>query len=88
MRRIRFTEAQINEVLKEAAAGAEVAELCRRHEISEQTFYRWKARYAGLDMGGVQRFRHLESENSRLKRLVTELTRDNQALKELLEKKV
>lgn len=87
MRRKRFAEEQIIGVLKEAEAGAKTVELCRRHGISEQTFYRWKTKYGGLEVSDVRRLRQLEHENSRLKRLVADLTLDNQALKELLGKK-
>ncbi len=87
MRRKRFAEEQIIGVLKEAEAGAKTVELCRRHGISEQTFYRWKTKYGGLEVSDVRRLRQLEQENSRLKRLVADLTLDNQALKELLGKK-
>jgi putative transposase len=87
MRGRRFTEEQIVAVLKEAEAGAKTADLCRRHGVSEQTFYRWKARYGGLEVSHLRRLRQLEDENSRLKRLVADLTLDNQALKELIRKK-
>ena len=87
MRRKRFTEEQIIGILKEAEAGAKSADLCRRHGISEQTFYRWKAKYAGLEVNDARRLRALEHENTRLKRLVADLTLDNQALKELVGKK-
>jgi putative transposase len=87
MRGNRFTEAQIIAVLKEAEVGAKTADLCRRHAVSEQTFYRWKARYGGLEVSDLRRLRQLEDENSRLKRLVADLTLDNQALKELVRKK-
>ena len=86
MKRKRFTEEQIIGVLKEAAAGAKTLDLCRRHGVSEQTFYRWKAKYGGLEVAEVRRLRQLEDENGRLKRLVADLTLDNQALKGLLGK--
>jgi putative transposase len=87
MRGKRFTEEQIIAVLKESEAGAKTPELCRRHGVSEQTFYRWKARYGGLEISELRRLRQLEDENGRLKRLVADLTLDNQALKELVRKK-
>jgi putative transposase len=86
MRGKRLTEEQIIAVLKEAEAGAKTLDLCRRHGVSEQTFYRWKARYGGLEVSDLRRLRQLEDENSRLKRLVADLTLDNQALKELIRK--
>ncbi len=83
----RFSEEQIIGVLKEAEAGVKTAELCRRHGITEQTFYRWKSKYAGLEVSEIRRLRQLEEENRRLKQVVAELTLDNRVLKEVLGKK-
>ena len=86
MRRSRYTEEQIVGILKEHEAGLGTEELCRRHGISQQTFYRWKAKYGGLEAGDAQRLKALEDENRRLKRLVADLALDNAALKDVLSK--
>lgn len=86
MRRSRFSEEQIIGVLKESEAGAKTGEVCRRHGISEQTFYRWKAKYAGMGVSEARRLRQLEEENRKLKQLLAEATLDNAALRELLAK--
>ena len=86
MKGSRFSEEQILTVLQEHEAGAAVAELCRRHGISEQTLYRWKQKYGGLVGSELRRLKGLEEENARLKRLVAEQALDNQMLKELLRK--
>lgn len=86
MRRSRFTEEQIIAVLQEHEAGAATAELCRRHGISDQTFYNWKRKYGGLTTSELRRLKSLEEENARLKRLVAQQALDNQILKELLGK--
>ena len=86
MRRSRFSEEQIVTILKESEAGAATGELCRRHGISQNTFYRWKAKYGGLEVSDARRLRQLEQENRRLKRLVADLSLDNQVLKDLLGK--
>ena len=83
----RFTEEQIIGVLKEAEAGAKTKELCRRHGISQTTFFNWKAKYGGMTVSEAQRLKQLEDENRRLKHLVADLTLDNQALKAVLGKK-
>jgi putative transposase len=86
MRKSRFSEEQIVGILKEHAAGEQTGTLCRRHGISQQTLYRWKAKYDGLEGKELKRLKALEEENARLKRLVAEQALDNQALKELLGK--
>jgi putative transposase len=87
MRKSQFSEEQIIAILKQAEAGMRVADLCRQAGISEATFHRWRSKYGGLEVREAVRLRRLESENTRLKKLVAELTLDNQALKDVLGKK-
>jgi putative transposase len=86
MRKRRFTEEQIIGVLKEHEAGAKPDELCRRHGISGTTFYKWKAKFVGLEASDAKRLRALEDENRRLKKLLAEQMLDNAALKDLIGK--
>jgi putative transposase len=86
MARKKYTEEQIIAVLNEAEAGAKTGELCRKHGVSEATFYKWKAKYAGLTVSELKRLRSLEDENRRLKQIVAQQALDNWALKELLAK--
>jgi putative transposase len=83
----RFSEEQIIAVLKEAEAGAKTKELCRRHGISDATFYNWKAKYSGMTVSEARRLRELEAENGKLKRLLAEAELDKAALKDLLGRK-
>ena len=87
MKKQRFTEEQIIAVLKEQEAGAKAAELCRKHGISEATFYNWKAKYGGMEVSEAKRLKTLEDENARLKKLLAEQMLDVAALRELLAKK-
>jgi putative transposase len=87
MKKSTFTEEQIIAVLKRADAGEPVADVCRHAGISDSTFYRWKAKYDGLEVSELKRLKHLEDENRRLKQIVADLTLDNTALKDVLAKK-
>ncbi len=83
----RFTEEQIIGILREQEAGGTVKEITRRHGISEQSFYRWKAKYGGLEVSEARRLKALESENAKLKKLLAEAHLDNAALKDVLSRK-
>jgi putative transposase len=87
MKRKRFTEEQIIRVLREQEQGAKTADLCRKHGISEATFYNWKSKFGGLDVSEARRLKQLEGENARLKKLLADSMLDNAALKDLLSKK-
>jgi putative transposase len=87
MRRSRFSEEQIIGILREQEAGAATAEVCRKHGISSATFYKWKAKYGGLDVSEARRLKALEAENARLKKLLAEAMLDNAMLKDLTTKK-
>ncbi|HEV2715837.1 MAG TPA: IS3 family transposase [Terriglobales bacterium] len=88
MKGTRHSEEQIITILKQGEAGLTTAELCRQHGITEQTYYRWKAKYGGMDSGEAKRLKQLEDENRKLKHVVAELTLDNRALKDVLFKKL
>lgn len=87
MKKQRFTEEQIIGVLKEQEAGVKAVDLCRKHGISEATFYDWKAKYGGMEVSEAKRLKALEDENAKLKKLLAEQMLDTAALRELLSKK-
>jgi putative transposase len=87
MKRSRFTEEQIIGILREQEAGVPVADLCRKHGLSSPTFYKWKAKYGGMDVSEARRLKALEDENANLKRMLADSMLDNVALKDLLGKK-
>jgi putative transposase len=87
MKKSRFSEEPIIGVLKEADAGMKVADLCRKHGISDAKFYNWRSRYGGMDVSEARRWRQLGEENQRLKRLVADQALDIQVLKDVLGKK-
>ena len=82
----RHTEEQIIRILKEQEKGMKVRDIIRKHGIVEQTFYRWKSKYGGMELREARRLKLLEDENRRLKQMVADLTLDNQALRSVLEK--
>jgi len=88
MRMSRFTETQIVSILKEADAGAKVKDLCRKHGVSDATYYKWKSKYGGLEASDLKRVRELEAELSQFKRMYADLARENDAMKSLIAKKL
>ena len=88
MKKSRFTERQIVSILKEADAGKTVKDICRRHGISDATYYNWKSKYGGMSASELKRLKETEAELSQYKRMYAELARENYALKDLIEKKL
>lgn len=86
MKKSRFSEHQIVQILKQAEPGMKTADICRQQGITETTFYNWKAKYGGMESADIKRLRKLEAENQRLKRMYAELSLDHQILKEIVEK--
>lgn len=88
MKRSKFSEQKIVEVLRHAEAGVPVKELCRKIGVSEQTFYNWKAKYGGLGVSELKRLRELEAENAKLKKMYADLALENEAIKAVLNRKL
>jgi putative transposase len=87
VRKSRFSEEQIIGILKEAEGGRAVKDLCRDHGVSQETFYRWRRKFGGMEVSDARRLKQLEDENRRLKKLVADLTLDKEALKDALGRK-
>ncbi len=87
MKRSRFTDEQIIGILREQEAGAKTADVCRKYGVSGATFYKWKAKFGGMEVGEAKKLRTLEDENAKLKKLLADAMLDNAALKDLLAKK-
>ena len=87
MKQSRFTEEQIIALLREQGAGAKTAEVCRKHGVSEATFYKWKAKYGGMEVSDARRLKALEVENARLKKLLAEAMLDNAMLRDVAARK-
>lgn len=87
MKKSRFTETQIIAILKEADAGMKVEDICRKHGISNATYYNWKSKYGGMEASDIKRIKELEEENAKLKKLFADVSLENHAMKELFAKK-
>lgn len=87
MRKSRFSEEQVIAILREQEAGRPTADLCRKHGISAGTFYKWKAKYGGMDVSDAKRLKALEDENAKLKKLLAEAMLDNAILKDVTSRK-
>jgi len=88
MKKSKFNESQIISILKQQQAGMSVSDICREHGISQATFFNWKSKYGGMDLNNLKRMKELEAENARLKKMYAEKSMQNDALKDLIEKKL
>ena len=88
MKRSKYSEHQIVKILKEAEAGVPVTDLSRQYGFSKSAFYKWKAKYAGMDVSALKRLKELEAENRNLKQMYAELSLEHKVLKDIIEKKL
>ena len=88
MKKSRFSENQIIRILKEADGGRKVADICREHGVSQATYYQWKAKFGGMEASDIRRLKELEEENTKLKRMFANLSLENEALKDVIAKKL
>ena len=88
MRKSRFSESQIVKILKEVEAGRSIADVCRENAVSSTTYHKWKAKFGGMEASDVRRLKELEAEHSRLKQMYADLSLENQALKDVIAKKL
>jgi putative transposase len=88
MKKSRFSESQIIRILKEADGGRKVADICREHGVSQATYYQWKAKFGGMEASDIRRLKELEEENTKLKRMFANLSLENEALKDVIAKKL
>lgn len=88
MKKSKFSDSQIVAILKEVEAGGRVGVVCRKHGVSEPTYYKWRSRFAGIDLPHLSRLRELEAENAKLKKMYAELAMGNEALREVIAKKL
>ena len=88
MKKSRFTESQIVSILKEADGGVQIKDICRKHGISDATYYNWKSKYGGMDSSDLKRMKEMERELSQFKRMYADLALENHALKDVIEKKL
>ncbi|ACU89338.1 transposase IS3/IS911 family protein [Desulfomicrobium baculatum DSM 4028] len=88
MKKSRFSESQIIRILKEADGGRKVVDICREHGVSQATYYQWKAKFGGMEASDIRRLKELEEENSKLKRMFANLSLENEALKDVITKKL
>ena len=88
MKKSRFTESQIVSILKETDGGVQIKDICRKHGISDATYYNWKSKYGGMDSSDLKRMKEMERELSQFKRVYADLALENRALKDVIEKKL